>query len=247
MLANVNRNNISAYIDLSGCSNKGTYSLPVHVRLPYDELSIIDKNPYNATVNVDKITSYNFDLEILPEGFLKENYVIEQIEANIKEVSVKGPDELVRSIDKAVVNFDVSGIYADFSEKAKVVLLNNRGEVIDSPLLNVDNPVVTVNGTVLYEKTVPITYDNIVLAEGYEINTVSPMQITLKGLKDNILHITELPLKGYTFGTDELKADIEIDYPAGILGEVRTVHVTVNKIPENNTEGQQNTNEDNNQ
>lgn len=246
MLANVNKNNISAYIDLSGCSNKGTYSLPVHVRLPYDELSIIDKNPYNVTVNIDKITSYNFELELMPEGMLKENYVIDQIESTIKEINVKGPDELVRSIDKAVVKFDVSGIDADFSEKAKVVLLNNRGEIIESHLLTIDNSVVTVNGTVLYEKTVPINYDSINVPEGFEISSVSPMQITLRGIKDNLLHITELPLKGHTFGTDEMKADVEIDYPDGVIGGVRTVHVTVKKISEN-TEGQQNTNEDNNQ
>ncbi|MBO7208143.1 MAG: hypothetical protein J6V58_00220 [Clostridia bacterium] len=244
MLSNVNKNNISAYVDLSGCSGQNTYTLPVHITLPHDELSIVDKSPYNISVEVDKVSTYKFGLEIVPEGELKKDHVIDALEGNISEVLVKGPSSLVGSIKKAVVTVDVSGTDADFTKEADVVLYNNQGERIESHLVSVDNPKVTIIGTVLFQKSVPVTYENINLPEGYEISQVLPANITLKGKKDVLSEISELPLKNYSFNTDELQAEIEIMYPENIESNVETVQVTIKEII---TEEQPETDEEDNQ
>ena len=244
MLSNVNKNNISAYVDLSGCSGQNTYTLPVHITLPHDELSIVDKSPYNINVEVDKVSTYRFGIEIVPEGELKKDYVIDTLEGDVSEVLVKGPSELVSSIKKAVVTVDVSGTDADFTKEAEVTLYNTQNEKVVSHLISIDKPKVIVTGTVLSQKTFPVTFEQVSVPEGYEITDVSPAEITLKGKKDVLSEISELPLKNYFFNTDELQAEIEILYPEDVEINVETVQVTIKEII---TEEQPETDEEDNQ
>ncbi len=244
MLSNVNKNNISAYVDLSGCSGQNTYTLPVHITLPHDELSIVDKSPYNINVEVDKVSTYRFGIEIVPEGELKKDYVIDTLEGDVSEVLVKGPSELVSSIKKAVVTVDVSGTDADFTKEAEVTLYNTQNEKVVSHLISIDKPKVIITGTVLSQKTLPVTFEQVSVPEGYEITDVSPAEITLKGKKDILSEISELPLKNYFFNTDELQAEIEILYPEDVEINVETVQVTIKEII---TEEQPETDEEDNQ
>ncbi|MBQ7076009.1 MAG: hypothetical protein IJM94_04320 [Clostridia bacterium] len=244
MLSNVNRNNISAYVDLSGCSGINTYTLPVHITLPHDELSIVDKSPYNISVDVDKISTYKFGIEIVSEGELKKDYLIDTLEGNVSEIIVKGPSALVGSIKKAVVTVDVAGVDNDFTKESDVVLYNSEGEKIVSHLITIDKPKVTVSGTVLFRKTVPVTFEQVTVPEGYEISGISPENITLKGKKDILSEVSELPLKEYFFKAETIQADIEILYPENIENDVKTVQVTIKEII---TEEQPETDEEDNQ
>ncbi|MBQ3114711.1 MAG: hypothetical protein IJC06_01095 [Clostridia bacterium] len=244
MLSNVNKNNISAYVDLSGCSGKNTYTLPVHITLPHDELSIVDKSPYNISVEVDKVTTNKFGVEIVPDGELKKDFVIDTLESDISEISVKGPSELIGNIKKSVVVVDVTGIDSDFAKDFDVMLYNGENEIIVSHLIDIDSPQVTISGTVLFQKSVPLTYDRVIVPDGYEISEVSPANITLKGKRDVLTEVSELPLKNYTFNTGVMQAEIEIQYPENIKSNVQKVQVT---IKEKITEEQLKTDEENNQ
>ena len=89
-----------------------------------------------------------------------------------------------------------------------------------------------------------MTFEQVTVPEGYEITDVSPAEITLKGKKDVLSEISELPLKKYFFNTDESQAEIEILYPEDVEIDVETVQVTIKEII---TEEQPETDEEDNQ
>jgi len=227
MLANVNKNNISAYIDLSGCSETGSYSLPIHVRLPYDELSIIDKTPYNVNIVVDKIIERDFDVSVITNGEPKDKVYINNIKSNIETVTVKGPSELIKSIDSAVVYFDASGLDEDTTETEKIILLNNRGEKIESGFITLSETDATLSCSVLVEKIVSVDTDRIAVPLGYEIYSVTPEKVTVKGRKDVLETITSIKTVKYEF----VQGDAELfEVPLVLHGDITSNDLAVEVV-----------------
>ncbi len=248
MLANVNKNNISAYIDLSGCSETGSYSLPIHVRLPYDELSIIDKTPYNVNIVVDKVIERDFDVAVVTNGEPKEKVHINNIKSNVETVRVKGPSELVKSINSAVVYFDASGLDEDTVETAKIMLLNNRGEQINSGFITTDVSEATLHCNVLVEKIVAVETDRITVPSGYEIYSVTPEKVTVKGRKEVLETITSIKTVKYTFNEGDAELfEVPLVLPGDITSNDLTVEVVVKAITPDEEENEVVSNEESNQ
>lgn len=190
MLANAKKNNISAFIDLSGCSEVGTHSLPINVRLPYDELSVVNKSQYNVSITVDKVINRNYDLEVISEGTPKNKFHLDGLKSNIKTVNIEGPSELIKSIESVVAYVDINGIDRDRALTSKVEILNNRGETIKSELLTLSVEEIEVNCTVLAEKNVKVDLANIKVPSGYEVASVTPAEITIIGRQEVLDTIT---------------------------------------------------------
>lgn len=230
MLSNVNKNNISAYIDLSGCAASGTYSLPIHVRLPYDELAIIDKNPYNVNIVVDKVISREFDIEVITSGEPKSGVHMDSAKAKLASVTVSGPSEIVKSIDKAVVYADVGGISENKTISSEIKILNSRGEDVKSEFLAVSASKTDVACTVLLEKSVPVLLDGISVPEGYEIHSALPQTVTIIGQKEVLETIDEVKAADYTFTEENTEVTkIPLVFPNGVTAETETVDVVIKR------------------
>lgn len=246
MLANVNKNNISAYIDLSGCSETGSYSLPIHVRLPYEELSIIDKSPYNVNIVVDKIIERDFDLNIITNGEPKDKVFVDNIKSNVETVSVKGPSELVKSIDSAVVYFDANGLGDDVTVTEKIILLNNRGEVIESGFITLSAAEAVLDCNVVIEKLVTVDTDRISVPEGYEIYSVTPQKVAIKGRKEILETITSIKTVKYEFVNGDAELfEVPLVLPGDITSNELVVEIIVKEISseeENETVNNENSN-----
>lgn len=247
MLANVNKNNISAYIDLSGCSEIGAYSLPIQVRLPYEELSIIDKSPYNVNIVVDKIIERDFDLNIITKGEPKDKIFIDSIKSSVEAVSVKGPSELVKSIDSAVVYFDADGLNNDTTVTETIILLNNRGEKIESGFITMSATDAVLDCNVLVEKLVEVETDRITVPEGYEIYSVTPQKVTIRGRKDVLETITSVKTVKYEFSSGDAELfEIPLVLPGDVTSNNLTVEVVVKSLANEEEEIEAVNNEDGN-
>lgn len=238
MLSNVNKYNISAYVDLSGCAASGSYSLPIHVRLPYDELSIIDKNPYNVSIVVDKVISRDFDIEVITSGEPKSGIHLNDIKAKVSTVSVSGPSEVIKSIDRAVVYADIGGISENKTITADIKLLNSRGEEIQSDFITVSAEKTDIACTVLLEKTVPVSIDNVEIPEGYKIHSALPETVTIIGQKEVLETIDEISAEHYVLTAENTEVTkIPLTFPNGVTSEAETVDIVIKQSeeqPENN-------------
>ena len=53
MLADMDRDSIIAYVDLTDCTDKKTYELPVSIKLPYEDISLVSSSVIKLPVAVD--------------------------------------------------------------------------------------------------------------------------------------------------------------------------------------------------
>ena len=235
LITRLSKENVSAYIDLSGYTSEGTYTLPIKVRLPYDKISVSDKNLYSATVVVSKIYEHKFDVEIMYTGELKNDYVLENNDTatNIK-ANISGPDEVVKSIDKAVIMVDLNDIKSDFTVNGEIKLLNSNGDIIDPRDLKISPSEGEVTRTVLKKKAVPIDID--FDKEGYTAEASGDKNITITGRENDVDKITSISTeKIYVNDIEgEIAVESKLVLPTGIKTEHGNTKITV-KIYKNET------------
>lgn len=232
LISQVSKDNVTAYVDLSGYTTEGTYKIPVKVRLPFEQISVSDKTVYNATVVISRVYAHKFDVEKMYTGTLKDGYVLESddVSTGIK-AEISGPDEIVKSIDKAVIAVDLNGIKSDFTVTGEIKLLNSNGDIIDKHDLEVTPNDGEVTVRVLKKKTVPVTAD--FDAEGYTAEITGDKTITIIGKEADIDKITSVSTeKIYSDGTDEQETEVKAVLPSGIKAEQNNVKFTV-KITKN--------------
>ena len=235
IISQVSKENVSAYVDLSGYTTEGTYSLPVKVRLPFEQISVSDKTVYNANIVISKVYAHEFDVEVMYTGTLKEDYMLESDKtATGIKAKVSGPDEIVKSIDKAVIMVDLNGVKSDFTVTGEIKLLNSNGDVIDKHDLTVTPSEGEVTCTLLKKKTVPVTID--FDEEGYTAEISGDKNITIIGKEDDIDKISSVSTeKVQSNGTEEeITVETKPILPSGIKTEQQNVKISV-KINKNET------------
>gem|GEM_PF-2546144 len=229
MLSNVNKNNITAYVDLSGYNKQGTYSLPIHIRLPYEEISIMEKKPYNININIDKLISQEFKIQVQITGTPKADFSALSPVTSQSLLSVKGPSELVKSIDKAVVEQDISLAAEDIVQLQRIKLLNTNGDEITNKALVFAPEKIEVRTPIVKRKVVPVKPILQSGADNIEASVMDIMEVTIIGKEsviDPIIEIYTKPIK-----TEDLKEDTNITAELAVPNDVtileKTTHVLV--------------------
>lgn len=235
LISQVSKENVSAYVDLSGYTTEGTYSLPVKVRLPFEQISVSDKTVYNATVVISRVYSHKFDVQIMYKGKLKDEFVLENPDTSTGiKVDVSGPNDIVKSIDMAAVTVDLNGVKSDFNIKGEIKLFNSNGDIIDKHNLSVSKNEAEVSVKLLKKKTVSITAD--FDEEGYSAEITGDNSITILGKSSVIDEISSVMTEKITIPESENEETKEVSLllPSGIKAENNTSKITV-KITKNET------------
>ena len=159
-LANVNKDNIIASVDLSGCNRKDTFQLPVNVKLPYENVKVVSKSIYSTTVSVDHYITRSFRLDYAHIGALKNsNYSIYSTDIGEKTVKVSGAEDLVKTIERATVNIDVNKKSTDFSGNAPIIFTNSNKTEVQSDSMEPEFYDVPFKCTVYEKKSVDVVPD----------------------------------------------------------------------------------------
>lgn len=235
LISQVSKENVSAYIDLSGYTSEGTYLLPVKVRLPFEQISVSDKTVYNASVVISRVYSHKFDVQIKYTGKLKDEFVLENSNTSTGiKVDVSGPADIVKSIDMAAVTADLNGVKSDFNIKGEIKLFKSNGDIIDKHNLSVSPNEAEVSVKLLKKKTVPVTVD--FDEEGYTAEITSDNNITILGKPSDIDGITSVMTEKITVTEPENEETKEVSavLPSGIKAEKNKLKFTV-KITKDET------------
>ncbi|NLB82035.1 MAG: hypothetical protein GX800_10610 [Clostridiaceae bacterium] len=229
MLAKINKSEISAFADLNGYFQTGTITVPISVGLPIGELSIIEKKPYGVNVTIDKIISQSFPVTVEITGTPEPGFEVYESIASQRIIELKGPSELIASIEKAVVSIDVTGVSDDIMVTRPLVFYNTNQNVVSSRHLTSVPETIEIRSEVLQRKTdlvkAKLTDDN----GGFVANVIPSNQITVLG-KPNVLEqinfvdTNPISLSGITSDT---KVVAKLDLPKGIVGLGNISEVTV--------------------
>ena len=174
VIANLKMENVRSFVDLS---NKGVGSyrgVSVHAS---SIVEVITWEPKSVDVKIDKLVEKVLSENLECEGKLKNGYVIDKEKTVMvpDKVVLKGPEDLMKDVDKIIVRTDISNATCGFNVTEVPMVVDNNDKAITGLTLKPSNIQVFVE--IIPDKkykTVPIVPSIFgTLPEGYIIKYIS--------------------------------------------------------------------------
>lgn len=224
---------IKAQVDFAGAS-PGLHAFKISYVLPtWVNVSDVEMDPRNATVELEEILSRVFDIQINPEGTPPRGYTMSSPEFDPKQVVVSGRSSLVEKVRIVFGKVSVSDRTASISDEVTVYPVDRLG--IRVPGLKANPSVIPVRINVSQtetSKSVAISPRVVGRpAAGYEIEeiAVEPLTVLVLGppvkLRDIQSVVTaQIDISGATASTSR---EIALLAPMGLRVGETTARVTV--------------------
>jgi YbbR domain-containing protein len=119
-IINITGDEIKTFIDISACTEKGSYRVPVQIIKTGDVLNIntleISVEPVDIRIQLDNISGKLVGISPEITGSLADGYDIVSEEVKPPQIRIEGPDSLIDGIDSVkTMPLDISHRYSDFS------------------------------------------------------------------------------------------------------------------------------------
>lgn len=238
MLADLDRDSVSAYVDLTECTDKKSYELPVNIKLPYENITLVSKSIHKVTVSVDNYITREFPVSYTHTGKLKStDYTVEETILQTPSVQVSGPESTIKTIEKATVVIDLDNASGDISGFAPVRLLNSNDDEVSLNNVDIKNKDISFK-CVVYGKIRVDVKAAVSNEEGeYKCKVIDYPTITLAGPASDLETILVVETKPFYVNSDSLPMEYtaELMVPENITveEEIKTVNVLVEKNDKN--------------
>ena len=222
---------IVTYVDLSGITEAGEYTLKVNVNVP-NGVNVSVCSPSSVTVFVDEEVSESKPVKT-STTFVKSDsdYMVdERIET--PTVMVTGPKSVVDSVSCALLNIDLGTLSSSVDVVSRITLVDNYGNEVVNPYLRTNVSEVNVHYSVEMYKTVRLTTDlrNGTLGSDAVDVRLSADEILVKGSVEDLATLDE-----YTFYTldeellynDVFSSNVRLVLPEGIENASDISDITV--------------------
>ena len=172
----VTRLNASDFVvtaDLSNIENNSQVPITISAKRYGNQISITKRVQY-VEVFVENIVTEKISVEVESVGDTAEGFQVSDLQANIKEVTVTGPESVVKTIDRAVAWVEVGSMQADSVTRTELVLYDAENNIINTSRLTMDHKTVSVFIGIMEQKEVPVEYEvNGTPAAGYQLVSVT--------------------------------------------------------------------------
>ncbi len=231
-LNEIGRDDFYVYVDLTEVYQAGEVTLPVKVRLNNENIVLTNKEPSSVTMFVDTIVKVEIPLEIRLNGTVPTGYYTDEtmLTSTTQTIVVSGPNTLIRTIEKAVAEINISGKNESFTQSCKIILLDNEEKTILNDHITMVPESAEVSIEVLDKKVVPIEIQGIPENIKYEI---LPGGLEIAGKAEAMEELEEIVIQDFQFRSTEVgyEQTYTIKAPEGIKllsEEVITVKITQN-------------------
>ncbi len=213
----------------------------------YNNQVKISSTAQSVEVSLENIFIDNFAVTAVTTGELADGYAVDTVSVSSPTMlKIKGPESVVKSIDRVEASVNVSGYAIDFADTVTPKLYDKNGELINTNKLTLSSNQVIVSVTVVNTKTVPLNFSYI----GTPANSLSIKGITsdvaevkIKGLAADLNLVSEIVIPAEVLNmegkTDSLVTTIDISeyLPEGVsLVKKSQAKVTVTVHVEKYTE-----------
>lgn len=241
-LANIDKNLISATVDLSTVTSVGTHSVPVNVTIPFEYSEIVSKKPLSVDVTIDKIVEIRKDVTVVAKDLPENNYMAGDIKVTPSSVLLKGPESVIKQISSVAAFLTFDGTSEDVYTKNKVELLDNKNNIVSdesdiAELVISDVELVDIYCPIYKMKTVSVVPKSIgnipKLENGNDVKIeVIPAAVTIYGKAEQIENINEIKTELFSASElnvgDELTVKLNADEKiAGICDDIDSVTIRI--------------------
>lgn len=204
----------------------GTYNVALSAKSQgvKSNYSIVSVNPSEVTVVVDRNIEKELEIESQITVSVPSEYYMGSPTFSSKTVSIKGPEQSVSKVAKAVVIFDFDKELTETItlNNLDVTLLDVDGNAIEDDSLTIEPVTVDATIPVLIKKTVPIVLNCENEPNGLnlaEFVTIDPAEIEIAASEDiiesiNSISIGSLDFNKLQYGTEYM--DFEVVMPEGV-------------------------------
>jgi len=127
-LDNLKSGNISAYIDATGVII-GSATLEVKVDKP-DNIEVVSVSPASISVEISKVASGTFPLEVKVSGKPAQNYLLLDAVASPNEINVSGAEDYLQDVGSVIVRANVQDLSENYNKNLLVEVLDHGGNNI---------------------------------------------------------------------------------------------------------------------
>ena len=238
VISKITSESISATADLSQM-DVNTYMVPITATVKGYEANVqsIDTNPRNIEVNIQDVTGKKFPISVSTTGTPRDGYVVGEMTTNPKEVTLRGSETLIDSIEKVVAKIDISGMSDTGVVDAELVCYDSNGNAVDQTKLsnNLGDKGISVNVQMLNTKNVDLNFTvSGNPADGYIYTkmTVEPESVQVCGTEDVLAEINsiDIPADKIDITGEKSKKEYTIDILPYLPKGVSLVDETANNV-----------------
>ncbi len=124
-IAKVDKSNITASVTVPEIK-QGSFEIPIDIKLPIGEVSILDKSPYTAHVVVEKMSSEVFPIEVVINGAGAEERAQLKPQLDANSVVLTGPESVMAEVKRVYISISKADV--DKRIKADLLVESEDGE-----------------------------------------------------------------------------------------------------------------------
>lgn len=188
VIAVLNTDKITAYVDLSNATSSGEYSFPVKVDTGGQNITIVDQSLKNVTLKFEKSATAQVKINVNIQGNVKEGYIKNDPVCVPSVLNIEGPESKISQIVAAEVTVEDSEYSQTMVYSCDYKFVDAQGNEISKDFITTDYEKVDVSVTVLKTKMLPITATIINSSGGYDNNfavlSIDPGTINVAGSEE---------------------------------------------------------------
>ena len=238
---NLNRDNVTASVDVSSITEAGTYELNITRRLPTNVDTTGAFFPANqpdqtVTVTVDTLTTETMNVEVRLEGNVADGYQAGTPMADPETVTVSGTPDAVAQVRRVVAVLQAEDLDQSFAGSLPLVMLDADGNEITGTNVALSQDTAYVTMTVGVVKEVDLTV-NLIDGGGASADNgtvtvdIQPKTITVVGTEEELSALTEISLGSIdlaqVIGTSTITMPIELSPTLENADGVTEAQVTI--------------------
>lgn len=217
-----------AKIDFRGYG-AGEQKIPVEVSSDFDDDLLLDYNPKQILVNIDKNIEKQVPITINKINDVPSPYSAGKIVAQPNKVIIKGPKLVLDKVQNIQVNLDLDQMKENTEEVLPIQLLGEDGNEVNG--LSKEPQIVNIKVEILKNKRIEIK-PNVVgqPIEGYELMSIeaSPKAVLIRGQEDIVDSLKQVVTKpvdiSYSSGDIEKEAFLDLVEGAELI-EPETIEI----------------------
>lgn len=198
---------------LSEDGTKGTVHIDITCnKTVYSSLLNLNSKNKHLELALEDMMKKQIGVTVEASGKVAEGYTIDYYEVKESNITVSGPESIVKQIDKIKATIDVDGMFDDMTENNIVPVLYDENEVeIPTTRLSLSSNTVTVTAHILATKEVPIKFETSGSPAGdNEVLSVkgSASSVLIKGNAAALNSISSIDIDGSVLNVEGATEDI---------------------------------------
>lgn len=191
---------ISAFADLAELDENNQIQIKVStVKGSGNKIESLTPSRTSVNVKVENIKKIQKTIEVVTKNAPAKNYILGKTSTEQNALRISGPESVVNTVARAVVNFDVDEAKDDVSMILPIELYDAEDKKINDSRLQMSIKEVQCLATILETKEVPITFNvKGIVGKGYGFTgeiQCDPSSVLIAGKSSQLKKVQEIEVK----------------------------------------------------